>query len=105
MRSFPKGKHCMPRRTQGLPQHFHQHEATVAKAIGDRIHERRMQLNLTQDDLLARVELNEVHISRTQFSRIENGHLLANAAEIIALAAALDVTCSWLLLGQEETNA
>lgn len=95
----------MPRRTQGLPDHFRQHEEIVAKAIGDRIRQSRMQLNLTQDDLLARVELNEVHISRTQFSRIENGHLLANAAEIIALAAALNVTCSWLLLGQEETRA
>lgn len=103
MRWFPKGYMVMPRRTQGLPEHFRQHEEIVAKAIGDRIRQRRMQLDLTQEDLLARVELNEVHISRTQFSRIENGHLLANAAEVIALAAVLNVTCSWLLLGQEET--
>lgn len=92
----------MPRRTQGLPEHFRQHEELVAKAIGERIRQRRTQLDLTQDDLLARVEVNEVHISRTQFSRIENGHLLANAAEIVALAAALNVTCGWLLLGHEE---
>lgn len=104
MRWFLKGYIVMPRRTQGLPEHFRQHEETVAKAIGDRIRQRRIQLNLTQEDLLARVELHEVHISHTQFSRIENGHLLANAAEIIALAAVLDVTCSWLLLGQEETR-
>ncbi len=95
----------MPRRTQGLPDHFRQHEETVAKAIGDRICQRRTELQLTQDELLARVELNEVHISRAQFSRIENGHLLANAAEIIALATALNITCGWLLLGQEEASS
>lgn len=103
MRCFLKGDIVMPRRTQGLPEHFRQHEELIAKAIGERIRQRRMQLDLTQEDLLARVELNEVHISRTQFSRIENGHLLASAAEIIALAEALNVTCGWLLLGQEET--
>jgi DNA-binding XRE family transcriptional regulator len=101
---FPQGYIVMPRRTQGLPEHFRQHEEAIAKAIGDRIRQRRTQLQLTQDDLLARVEVNEVHISHTQFSRIENGHLLANAAEIIALAAALNVTCSWLLLGHEEAG-
>jgi transcriptional regulator with XRE-family HTH domain len=45
------------------------------------------------------MELMQVFISRTQYSRIENGEALPNAAELIALRAILDVSFDWLLLG------
>lgn len=94
----------MPRRVQGLPEHFHQHKTAVAKRIGARTHQWRMELDLIQDDVLARVELNEVHISRTQFSRIENGQLLPNVVAVMALAEVLKVTAGWLLLDDEEAD-
>jgi len=46
------------------------------------------------------MELQQVCISRTQYSRIENGDVLPNAAELIALRVILDVPFDWLLLGE-----
>ena len=51
--------------------------------------------------LRARMEFEQVFISRTQYSRIENGDVLPNAAELIALHAILDVPFDWLLLGEK----
>jgi transcriptional regulator with XRE-family HTH domain len=61
---------------------------------------RREELDLTQEQLRARMELEQVFISRTQYSRIENGDALPDAAELIALRAILDVSFDWLLLGE-----
>jgi len=91
----------MPKRIQGLPEEYPSSQRALAQAIGARVRLRRSQLDLTQEQLRARMELEQVFISRTQYSRIENGEVLPNAAELIALRAILDVPFDWLLLGEK----
>lgn len=90
----------MPKRMQDLPEEYLTSQRSLARAIGARMRLRRSELDLTQDHLRARMELEQVFISRTQYSRIENGDVLPNAAELIALRAILDVPFDWLLLGE-----
>ncbi|HWQ14388.1 MAG TPA: helix-turn-helix transcriptional regulator [Roseiflexaceae bacterium] len=90
----------MPKRMQDLPEEYLVAQQALARAIGARVRARRGALGLTQEQLRARIELEQVYISRTQFSRIENGEVLPNAAELIALRAILGVSFDWLLLGE-----
>lgn len=90
----------MPKRIRELPEEYLSSQRTLAQAIGARVRLRRGELELTQELLRARMELEQVFISRTQYSRIENGEALPNAAEIIALRAILNVASDWLLLGE-----
>jgi transcriptional regulator with XRE-family HTH domain len=92
----------MPKRMQDLPEEYRTRQEALAQAIGARVRSRRSELDLTQELLRARMELELVAISRTQYSRIENGEVLPNAAELIALRAILDVSFDWLLLGVSE---
>ena len=91
----------MPKRMQDLPEEYPISQRALARAIGARVRLRRTELELTQEQLRARMELEQVFISRTQYSRIENGDALPNAAELIALHAILDVPFDWLLLGEK----
>ena len=91
----------MPKRIQDLPEEYLSNRRALARAIGARMRLRRSELDLTQERLRARMELAQVFISRTQYSRIENGDVLPNAAELIALQAILDIPFDWLLLGQK----
>ena len=91
----------MPRRMQDLPEEYLATQHDLARAIGARLRVRRSDLDLTQDQLRARLELDLVFVSRTQYSRIETGDVLPNAAELIALRAILDVSLDWLLLGED----
>ena len=90
----------MPKRIRDLPEEYLTTQRTLARAIGVRVRLRRNELDLTQEHLRARMELEQVFISRTQYSRIENGDTLPNAAELIALRAILGVPLDWLLLGE-----
>lgn len=92
----------MPKRIADLPEGYQSRLRVLAEAIGGRVRLRREELELTQELLRARLELAHVFVSRTQFSRIENGDALPNAAEIIALQRILDVPFDWLLLGKGE---
>jgi transcriptional regulator with XRE-family HTH domain len=89
----------MPKRMQDLPEEYRSGQLALARAIGARVRLRRAELDLTQELLRTRMELEQVFISRTQYSRIENGEALPNAAELIALRAILGVPFDWLLLG------
>jgi transcriptional regulator with XRE-family HTH domain len=89
----------MPKRIQDLPAEYHDHQRALAEAIGARIRLRRGQLELTQEHLRARMELEHVYVSRAQYSRLENGEALPNAGEIRALRAILGVSYGWLLDG------
>ena len=64
---------------------------------GDRIHEARCKLRLTQNDLAARLQLLGITIERDGISRIEIGTRFIADYEIRAIAQALNVTVSWLL--------
>jgi transcriptional regulator with XRE-family HTH domain len=90
----------MPKRIQDLPDEYQSIQRALARAIGARVRLRRGALDLTQEHLRARMELAQVFISRAQYSRIENGETLPNAAELIALRAILGVPFDWLLLGE-----
>jgi transcriptional regulator with XRE-family HTH domain len=92
----------MPKRMQDLPEEYLISQRALARAIGARVRVRREELELTQEQLRARMELEQVFISRTQYSRIENGEALPDAAELIALRAILDVPFDWLLLGEQD---
>jgi transcriptional regulator with XRE-family HTH domain len=50
------------------------------------------------------MEADFVYVTRARFSRMEIGELLPNAAEVVALCSALDVSLSWLLLGREDAS-
>ena len=90
----------MPKRMQDLPEEYLTIQRALARAIGARVRVRREELQLKQEQLRARMELEQVFISRTQYSRIENGEALLDAAELIALHTILDVSFDWLLLGK-----
>ena len=95
----------MPKRMQDLPEEYLTIQRALARAIGTRVRLRREELELTQEQLRARMELEQVFISRTQYSRIENGEALPDAAELIALHTILDVSFDWLLLGEGSDSA
>lgn len=95
----------MPRQSQDVPEEYTEYERALAQAIGGRIRQRRRQLKLTQEHVRIKMELESVHVSRARFSRIEIGVALPDAAEILALTVALEVSYSWLLTGQEEGPA
>lgn len=92
----------MPKRMQDLPAEYLSNQRVLAQAIGTRIRVRREELDLTQEQLRARMELEQVFVSRTQYSRIENGEALPVADELIALYRTLEISFEWLLLGEQE---
>ena len=95
----------MPKRMQDLPEEYQTSQRELARAIGARVRMRREALDLTQEQLRVQMELAKVYISRKQYSRIENGEALPDAAELIALHRILDVSLDWLLLGEEHDPA
>jgi len=94
----------MPKRNQDVPSEYREHESAVAEAMGIRIRQRRRKLKLTQEQVRTRMEAEGVSMSAMQYSRVENGDSLLNAAEVIALAAVLEVSYKWLLEGEEPSS-
>ncbi|MBQ7113411.1 MAG: helix-turn-helix transcriptional regulator [Clostridia bacterium] len=68
---------------------------------GDRIHQRRSMLRLSQADLAARMQVNGVLIEREAISKIETGDRFVADYELMVFAKVLGVSVLWLL-GQEE---
>ena len=64
---------------------------------GDRIHEARCRLRLTQSDLAARLQINGIIMERDSVSRIEIGTRFVADYELRELAKILKVTVNWLL--------
>ena len=94
----------MPRRSQNVPETYSVYERTLAQAMGERLRQRRQQLGLSQKEVRDRLNLEQVHISRTQYSRIETGESLLRASEIIGLVQVLKCSCTWLLFGEEAST-
>jgi len=67
--------------------------------IGERVREARLKANpkITQVDLLARLEVREIHLEKTSISKIEAGKRPVSDKELLAIADALHVTPNWLL--------
>lgn len=94
----------MPKLSEGLPEEYATYKRALGRAIGERIRTRRFELDLSQESVRAQMELENVYVSRAQFSRIETGESLPNAAEIVALMTVLQSSCGWLLFGQGQNQ-
>lgn len=64
---------------------------------GDRVHEARCKLRLTQSDLAAQLQVNGITIERDSISRIEIGTRFVADYELRELSKILKVTVDWLL--------
>ena len=64
---------------------------------GDRVHEARCRLRLTQSDLAARLQVNGIIMERDSISRIEIGTRFVADYELRELSKILGVTVNWLL--------
>jgi transcriptional regulator with XRE-family HTH domain len=64
---------------------------------GERIHEARCKLRLTQSDLAAQLQLAGIIIERDSVSRIEIGTRFVADYELRELAKILKVSVNWLL--------
>ncbi|MBE6796393.1 MAG: helix-turn-helix transcriptional regulator [Ruminococcaceae bacterium] len=64
---------------------------------GDRVHEARTRMRLTQSDLAARLQVNGIIIERDSISRIEIGTRFVADYELFELSNILGVSVDWLL--------
>ena len=64
---------------------------------GNRVHEARCKLRLTQSDLAARLQVNGIIMERDSVSRIEIGTRFVADYELRELAKILGVSVAWLL--------
>lgn len=64
---------------------------------GERIHEARCKMRLTQSDLAARMQISGIIIERDSISRIEIGTRFVADYELRALSKILKVDVNWLL--------
>ena len=64
---------------------------------GNRIHEARCKLRLTQSDLAAQLQINGIIIERDSISRIEIGTRFVADYELRELSKILKVSVNWLL--------
>lgn len=64
---------------------------------GERVHEARCKLRLTQSDLAAKLQLADITIERDSISRIEIGTRFVADYEIRELSKILKVSVNWLL--------
>jgi transcriptional regulator with XRE-family HTH domain len=64
---------------------------------GNRIHEARCKLRLTQNDLAAQLQVNGIIIERDSVSRIEIGTRFVADYELRELSKILKVSVNWLL--------
>ena len=64
---------------------------------GDRVHEARCKLRLTQSDLAARLQINGIIMERDSVSRIEIGTRFVADYELAALSKVLNVSLEYLL--------
>lgn len=71
--------------------------------IGERIKKRRKKLKISQKDLAARLQIEEVMINRNAISKIESGDRFVPDYEVLNFAKVLKVDVMWLLTGEEHS--
>lgn len=64
---------------------------------GDRIHQARTAIRLSQADLAARMQVNGVLIEREAISKIETGGRFVTDYELMVFARVLGVSMEWLI--------
>jgi len=65
--------------------------------IGEKVKLARMKNKITQEQLAARLELNDVQIDRIAISRIESGNRFVADYEVVEIAKALNISVEFLL--------
>ena len=68
---------------------------------GERIHQARTAMRLSQADLAARMQVNGVTLEREAISKIETGDRFVADYELMVFARVLGVSMEWLLGEQE----
>lgn len=68
---------------------------------GDRIHQARTTMRLSQADLAARMQVNGVTIEREAISKIETGDRFVTDYELMVFAKVFNVSMEWLI-GQDQ---
>ena len=68
---------------------------------GDRIHQVRTAMLLSQADIAARMQVNGVTIEREAISKIETGDRFVTDYELMVFAKVLNVSMEWLI-GQDQ---
>lgn len=63
---------------------------------GDRIHQARTAMRLSQANLAARMQVNGVTIEREAISKIETGDRFVTDYELMVFAKVLGVSLEWL---------
>ena len=63
---------------------------------GDRIHQARTAMRLSQADLAARMQVNGVTIEREAISKIETGDRFITDYELMVFSKVLGVSLEWL---------
>jgi transcriptional regulator with XRE-family HTH domain len=64
---------------------------------GERVHQRRTTLRISQADLAARLQVRGVTVEREAISKIETGDRFIADYELAALAEVLGVSLDWLI--------
>lgn len=64
---------------------------------GERIHQARTTLRLSQAELAARMQINGVTIEREAISKIETGDRFVTDYELAVFARILNVSMEWLI--------
>ena len=64
---------------------------------GDKVHEARCKLRMTQSDLAAKLQVKGINIERDSVSRIEIGTRFVADYELKFLSEILKVSVNWLL--------
>ena len=64
---------------------------------GDRIHQARTTMRLSQADLAARMQVRGICIEREAISKIETGDRIVTDYEIVGFADILGVSVEWLV--------
>lgn len=64
---------------------------------GERIHQKRTAMRLSQADLAARMQLHGITIEREAISKIETGDRFIADYELMILARIFEVSMEWLV--------
>ena len=70
--------------------------------VGKRIKQVRISNKLSQVDLAAKLQIENVILEQKSISRIEKGDRFVSDYELLVLSKVLNVTVEWLLTGNEK---
>lgn len=71
--------------------------ANTKNIIGPRLKEARIQSNLTQQELSAKLEIMAIYINRASISKIEQQKRIVTDYELLCICDILKVSPLWLL--------